>query len=194
MLAKSNLGATSSALPVFDEALVIAALSLTDASVSTEEDAASLFVDVARRCGQWKLPKPAPSPFVTADWESAQAAMRKWLPKLIDVNTSTRVLTDIARTSEEWGHSLRMQLGADGELQWTVERDSIGTICTRACMTFIMPNGWQPRLGQCQYEKCGKWFLRPQPKRGSVPLYCSKSHANIARVNAFRVRQHKESQ
>jgi hypothetical protein len=74
----------------------------------------------------------------------------------------------------------------------TFTSDSCSAASLRAVCALLVPGGVAPRrLATCQYRNCGEWFLRPDPGRGSTPLYCSHGHANSARVTAYRKRQRK---
>jgi hypothetical protein len=87
-----------------------------------------------------------------------------------------------------------MRLSSQGTIVWATERDTIANACCRAAMPFVMPRGWSPnRIGKCQLERCGKWFLRPEPKRGNVQMYCTPQHANVAKTAAYRARQRPEA-
>ena len=197
------------ALAVFDEEMVKAALWLAHEHITTREQAAAVFGVVIERVGDWAdiLSIPSSANFInnidprdvptfdTADWETGQKIMRRWLPDLerydkLDAKKSVRLLREISETSESLGHSMRMRLSPKGTLVWATERDTIANACCRAALPFIMDKGWSPRrIGKCQHEKCGRWFLRPEPKQGAVQTYCTPQHANVAKVAAYRERQ-----
>jgi hypothetical protein len=198
------------ALAVFDEEMVKAAFWLAHEDITTREQAAAVFGVVIERVGDWAdmISIPSSSNFInntdprdvptfdTEDWATGQSLMRKWLPDLkkfddLSAKQSIRLLREISETSESLGHSLRMRLNPyDRRLEWATERDTIANACCRAALPFIMPGGWSPqRIGRCLLEKCGKWFLRPEPKRGAVQNYCTPQHANVAKVAAYRERQ-----
>jgi hypothetical protein len=187
-------------IAMLDPLAVTAALALASPSITTERQAAALFAPIARGRG-----KPTTTDwetfdltsfqefFATDDWENAQALVRKWVPQIAHYDQLSEKrraqLRDEVNEIAESGYAFVMRLGPQG-LESASERDSIESACIRAFVPFFIPNGWSPhRLGQCQHKPCGAWFLRPEAKRGSVPLYCSKRHANSARVSAFRHRQ-----
>ena len=184
-------------IALFDEDVVRAMLALTGSAVNSEEHAAKLFAQIARgRPGVSEATAAyKDTSFDTSDWAAGQAIARRWLP---DVAMFDRLS---ASKRAAFFHDFNEKLQAIGGLKLEVgelglmvrpprDRDSITDACMRAFIPFLVPTGWDHRrLGQCQYEECGQWFLRPPPKRGSVPLYCSQKHANLARVRAFREKQ-----
>jgi hypothetical protein len=182
---------------------VRAALALTHTGISTEADAARLFAGVASGRESIEkaiaLPKGRFASFDTHDWNLAQAWLREWLPKVAEFDhlapsTRSALLSDINEKLAVFGE-LHPRIGPKGLTFVTEQTDTVAGVCLRALIPFLIPNGWPPRrLGRCQFEACGRWFLRPEPKRGSVPQYCDQRHANLARVRAFRQRQEESKQ
>lgn len=193
---KRSRGAVSAPALLFDEDTARAVLELTSPSVDSEEAAAKLFARIARgRPGIGKaVSARSVEWFETSNWAGAQALIRRWLPKVAAfdrLSPSTRAAF-LAEFNEVLSiSSVELKVGMRGlTLTSSKEHDSIENVCVRALIPFLIPNGWAPRrLAQCQYEKCRQWFLRPEPKRGSVPLYCNPKHANLAHVRAFWQRQ-----
>jgi hypothetical protein len=195
---------TQSAVALFDEALVEAVLVLARESTTTKEQVDAAFSKTRalnRRYKHrsmelsWRNADGSTTTLLDMrrrlDLEPAQHWVRTWLPKVAHFDRLAR------------GERVALLAALDGKLQETAlhlhvtekglsvipagSGDSLEGFCARAFLPFVIPGGWSPhRLAQCQYENCGQWFLRPKPKRGSVPLYCSRKHANLARVRAFR--------
>lgn len=173
--------------PEPDEPLVEAALKLTSPQVSTEAAAAEVFADIA---------KAATPPFTTGDWDQAQSLLQQWLPKIstlsaLPPSTRARLYADInLRLAGGIFAPPRVRLGARGLVLVADDTESIASACLRAVLLFFTADGISPRrLAVCQLESCGQWFLRPRAKRGSVPLYCSPKHANVAHQRAYRQRR-----
>lgn len=185
---------------LFDEDTVRAMLALTASTVKSEEDATAVFSKISRgRPRTLDGGMDSPGYFDTSDWELGQQWARRWLPKVAEfgrLSPSTRsaLLAEINGKLLGFADGMQLRLGSRGLMLVPLnDTDTIANACLRAFIPFLIPNGWTPRrLGQCQYEECGQWFMRPEPKRGSVPLYCSPKHANLARVRAFREKQKQE--
>jgi hypothetical protein len=178
---------------LLDEDAARAMLELTNPAVISEEAAAKAFAQVAgARPSQ--IERGAGSSFATSGWEAAQRLVLRWLPKVstfdrLPQSSRSAFLAEFNQLLSVSGVKLR--IGTRGLLMVPTDgHDSIEDACVRAFIPFLIPNGWSPtRLGRCQFEDCGRWFLRPEAKRGSVPQYCDPKHATLARVREFRKRQ-----
>lgn len=174
---------------MFDERLAVMVLGLTSPDIDSTDAVAELFEPLIQGRSSPSRPDQHAS-FEIGDWKAAQEWLLRWLPDIARYDRLTlrqrdRILTSINRIADQ----LATRVGRTG-IEWATDHDTVWCACVRACAPFLIPQGWDPhRLGQCQYDKCNQWFLRPEPKRGSVPLYCSQRHANSARVGAFRQRQ-----
>jgi len=200
-------------LALFDERNVVAALAIADPRVMTERAASALFATAARgRQKPLAIPRELLdtedydlSPYVesylsyfdTKDWKAGQDWVRTWVPVIARFDTLSKAKrADVHRaindTAESFGFAMQIQVSEEG-IKVASEKDSISNACVRAFIPFVIPNGWSPRrLAQCQFDDCGQWFLRPEITKGKVRQFCSEKHASVARVRAFRERQHKE--
>lgn len=177
---------------LFDEEAAEAAIKLSGPEITTETEAAALFARIFESRGAIET-----YPSHSWDWEPAQHAVRKFLPRIakfdrLAATTRAALLQEFNRHLHAAGE-FNLQVTPRG-LALGVGGDTIHRAALLSLVPFLIPNGWPPkRIGRCQFSDCKRWFLRPDAKRGSVPLYCSKAHANLARVRAFRQRQEQES-
>ena len=186
---------TSSVL--FDEGVTEAALHLTDPTVQTIEQVAEIFQKVARgrpqvnaNDGGVNWTADGLGRFDIFDWESARRLLFRWCPRIsqydrLSKTSRSALLAEINQAAHAFGMvNLRVtSAGLSLETEW----DSVGYAAFRAILPFLQPKyGWPPRrLGKCQLNTCGRWFLRPN-KAGTVAMYCSTKHSNLARVRRSR--------
>jgi hypothetical protein len=187
---------------LFDERLTRTALRLAGQTVTTREEAAELFREAMRgRPDPSKVKGPdgsvigvwyhgAGASFDTSDWEQAQTWLRKWLPKIEEREPAESSASAVAREVTERLRSMEtaLRIGrrhGDYDLTVYTLRDSIAKASIRAVVPFLLPYGWQRRLGKCQLKGCGEWFLR-EPKTGPLRQYHSDAHRNLAGVRRHR--------
>lgn len=186
----------SAAIRLFDDQSIRFTLAMTRKDVCTNDDVWRVFDTFYPDWHKKQLPA-YPAQLRLDDWEIGQRLLRRILP---EVSKFDRLKPD-RRKMLTWvvnDHLLSHDsdkcifIGATGlELRGNIySGDSVLGICVRSMVRFMIPaalGGWPPtRIGKCQFRKCGEWFLRPVARRGSVPLYCSKAHANNARVQKHR--------
>jgi CGNR zinc finger protein len=190
---------------LFDEGLTRAALKLAGSAITTRDQAAELFREVARGrpepqvlTGEDGKPfavhygRPGAS-FGTQDWQHAQSWLRRWLPKIAAAETLAE--SSAAALAREFAKQLGdvpavLRVGrrrSHFELTLYTQRDSIAAASMRAVVPFLLPYGWMHRLGRCQLRECGEWFLQ-ESRTGPPRQYCGVEHANRARVRRFRQR------
>jgi hypothetical protein len=126
--------------------------------------------------------------FDLSDSEDAREWLTAWLPRVRGLTTARNA--ERAAVSNELNRLLFREkinvLIGDGELELGVPHTLLAA-CALALMPFVLRDGWMPsRLGQCRYRRCGRWFLRPPPRRGTVAEYCSRTHATNERVARSR--------
>jgi hypothetical protein len=179
---------------LFDEAAVRACLALVDAQ--DEATVANIFAEVAKSRGRTEIRIDViPPAFDYYDWKTGRDWVRKWVPKIakpsgLPPSSRAELLRDINDKLQGIEDATHLRIGSQGDLLLTAERDTVANVCLRAFIPFLVRDGWSPsRIAQCQYDQCKTWFLRPEPKRGSVPQYCNPKHATLARVHAYRNRQ-----
>ncbi len=133
----------------------------------------------------------------TADWAAGREIAQKWLPKIAKLES----MSVAARRAFIYQVNSYLSLIAQFHLQLTTNglamilpQDSIFGATVRGLLPFLLPNGWpSSRLGQCSLKGCGRYFLRPEARRGRVPMYCGPEHGNSAHVRAFRDRQKQQA-
>jgi hypothetical protein len=192
----------SAAIRLFDDQSIQFALAMTRKDVCANDDVWRVFATFYPDWHKKQL-SAYPAQLRLDDWEIGQRLLRRILPdvsKFGDLARDRRRMLTWAVNDHLLSHDSDkcIFIGDTGlELRGNIySGDSVLGICVRSMVRFMIParyGGWSPtRIGKCQYRKCREWFLRPLPRRGSVPLYCSKAHANSARVMEFRIRHQKK--
>lgn len=183
---------------LFDERLTVAALKLADSAVQTEKQAAAIFASISaehvssRKASSFPIPTELVATFASYDWQMGQQRLQAWLPKIAQLERMTprqraKLVNEVDEALWVFGEC-RIGLGPQG-LIIRAESDTIAQAAIRGVLPFLVPNGFPiSRLGKCQLETCGRWFLRPH-RAGTVSLYCTPKHSNLARVRRSRGQQ-----
>lgn len=175
------------------------------ASRRDDDRAEAIFSVVKRKIESTRFPLPnmprsepgMEGMLFTKDWGAGRKRARKWLPKILKLESISvgarrafqyemnSYLSEIA--------SIHLQLTSNG-LAVIVPWDSIFGATVRGLLPFLLPNGWpSSRLGRCALKSCGRYFFRPEARRGRVAMYCEPAHGNSAHVRAFRDRQKQQA-
>jgi len=180
------------AMPLMSEPLTEAVLRIAGPGVASEEDARRALAPL-RRGRARRFAVDGPPSFDAGDWELARRWLQEWLPKIRSYGSGSKSAQESVREEINAAlfanGSLTVFVGSKG-LEYAAEEHMTTLLASAlAVLPFVIPQpqGWPPqRLGQCRHRYCGRWFLRPPPRRGSVAEYCSTSHASSERVMRFR--------
>lgn len=179
---------------LFDERLTEAALKLTDPLVENESQVREIFKAIAaHRVSIWDAIKADGQPAATfefGDWTEGRRHLLRLCPKIAEYDRLSKsardaLLRDMNKLLFVYGET-HLRVTASG-LALTAYADSAASAAVRGLLPFMDPTyGWHPRrLYTCQLNTCGRWFLRPN-QAGTVAMYCSTKHSNLARVRRQR--------
>lgn len=184
---------------LFDEKLSAAVLVLAGPDIATEADAETLFrreLNGGKPFSQLTMASPlSGQTFATHDWDDAQDWLRKWLPRILEAPRLAE--SGAAALARELNEALALsnvgtlRLGRRlGEFELTLDsgHESFLGAAMRGVLPFLLPYGWQRRLGRCELKGCARWFLRKY-QTGPRQQYCSEEHAQNARARRYRGRR-----
>jgi hypothetical protein len=183
---------------LFDEEFTDTVLRLTDPTIQSRADVEELFRKIARGRPaviandgeQTNSREIGDETFDYFDWEVARHLLLRWCPKVsqydrLSKSSRATLLADINKAGLAMGR-VHLRVSPAG-LMLATSGDDLTSAAFRAVLPFLEPTyGWPPRrLAKCQLNTCGRWFLRPN-QSGTVAMYCSAKHSNLARVRRSR--------